>query len=156
MDTKTIDRLFAAFLLLFGAFVTWKALDYGYLRANGRPGPGFFPFWVGLGLMGLSAANLVRSLRGTEILDSTFERKEMLQGLGIVAVIAIYIVLVPVTGILLGIGLVVPATAFIIRPSLAPGFVARLIVIATVLPLVCYYVFGVYLQVPLTVGVFGF
>lgn len=155
MDTKTIDRVFAAFLLLFGAYITWNAVDYGYMVEN-RPGPGFFPFWVGLGLVGLSVANLWRSLRGIEVLESTFERKEMAQAGGVIAAIAAYILLVPVTGILLGIGLVVLATAFIIKPRLQPAFVARLVLIAAILPLVCYVIFGVYLQVPLVTGVFGF
>lgn len=155
MHAHTVDRLFAGFLFCFGAYITWNALDYGYLRDN-RPGPGFFPFWVGLGLTGLSIANFVRSVRGREQLGVRFNRRELRQGLGIVAAIATYIVFVRVLGTLLGIGLVVVATAFIIRPGRDARFLATVAAIAVVLPIACYYLFDVYLQVPLIVGVFGF
>ena len=65
MTTTTVDRLFAAFLLALGIYVVWNALGYGYMRDT-TPGPGFFPFWVGLAIVGLSIANLLRSFRGAE------------------------------------------------------------------------------------------
>jgi putative tricarboxylic transport membrane protein len=154
METRTIDRVFALFLLLFGCYITFRAVQYGYLRA-GRPGPGFFPLWVGLGLVGLSAANLVRSLRGIEILETTFEPREMRQTLAIVGAVVAYILLMPITGTLVGIALVVLASGLIIKPSLAPRFVATLVAIAIALPIACYFIFDVYLNVPLIIGVFG-
>jgi hypothetical protein len=57
LTTRTIDRLFAGALLLLGLYVVWNALEYGYMRGT-TPGPGFFPFWVGLALAIFSAVSL--------------------------------------------------------------------------------------------------
>ena len=72
MTTQTIDRVFAGCLVAFGAYIVWNALAYGYMRGT-TPGPGFFPFWVGLGIVSLSIANLIRSRRGAEIIESQFD-----------------------------------------------------------------------------------
>ena len=66
MTTKTIDRAFAGAVLLLGLYIIWNALEYGYTRGT-TPGPGFFPFWIGLLLTIFSAINLVRSLSGAEV-----------------------------------------------------------------------------------------
>lgn len=44
----------ALFLLGFGIFISWEArkLDYGRI---GAPGPGFFPFWLGIALAVVSS-----------------------------------------------------------------------------------------------------
>ncbi len=39
--------MFAGCLVVLGLYIVWNALAYGYMRGT-TPGPGFFPFWVGL------------------------------------------------------------------------------------------------------------
>ncbi len=156
MSTTTIDRAFAACLLFFGVYIAWKGLDYGYMRGEGRPGAGFFPFWVGLGLVGVSGANLSRSLRGLEILETEFGSLELTKALGIVASITLYILLAPVLGMLLGSAFLVLAVAFIIRLEREQRFVRRIVVIAAVFPIFCHFLFRVYLGVPLIRGALGF
>lgn len=154
VETKTVDRVFAVGILLFGVYIVRNALVYGYMRGT-TPGPGFFPFWVGLALIALSAVNLMRSLRGLERLDADFDVVGLYKTLGIIAIIAAFIVLAPVLGMLAGSSLLVLGTAFVIRPRWNARFAFRIVTIAIVFPIVCHFLFGVYLRVPLVDGVFG-
>ncbi len=56
------EQVVAALCVLLGAGVVWQAWTMEYLTSIG-PGPGFFPFWLGLILVGLSVAWLVTALR---------------------------------------------------------------------------------------------
>jgi hypothetical protein len=154
MNTPRIDRIVAACLLVFGLYVVWNALDYGYMRGT-TPGPGFFPFWVGLGIAGLSVVNLVRSRRGAEILQSQFDRAGMYKALAIVFIVVLFIVLTPWLGMLVASGLLVPAISFAIRPRWTPRFAVTIVAIGLGFPILCHLLFSVYLQVPLVRGVLG-
>lgn len=154
MKTQTIDRIVAFCLLVFGLYVVWNAVDYGYMR-GATPGPGFFPFWVGTAMASLSFLNLVRSLRGTEILESQFDRAGIYKALAIVAIVAAFILLTPWLGMLLASGVLVPAISFAIRPRWTPRFAATIVAIGIGFPVLCHLLFSVYLQVPLVRGVLG-
>ena len=155
METKTVDRIFAAGTGVLGIYLVWNALIYGYMRGV-VPGPGFFPFWVGVALIGFSIVNVVRSLRGIEVLDATFDMAGSYKALRIVAVTAVFILATPFLGLLVGGGLFILATAFIIRPRWTVAFASRIVVVAIVFPIFCHFLFAVYLGVPLVEGVFGF
>jgi putative tricarboxylic transport membrane protein len=154
MTTQTIDRIVAGSLLVFGIYIVWNAVDYGYMR-GATPGPGFFPFWVGTAMAGLSCVNLVRSLRGAEILDSRFDSAGIYKALAIVAIVAVFILLTPWLGMLLASGLLVPAISFAIRPRWTPRFAVTIVAIGVGFPILCHLLFSVYLQVPLVQGVLG-
>jgi hypothetical protein len=154
MTTQTIDRVFAACLAALGMYIVWNAVAYGYMRGT-TPGPGFFPFWVGLGIVGLSIVNLIRSLRGAEPLESQFDAVGLYKALAIVGFVTGFILLTPWLGMLVASGLLVPALAFAIRPRWTQPFAATIVAVALLFPFLCYYLFGVYLQVPLVRGVFG-
>jgi putative tricarboxylic transport membrane protein len=47
----------------FGAYVTYAAARLEYASEFG-PGPGFFPFWLGIGIFSLGAALAVRAALG--------------------------------------------------------------------------------------------
>jgi putative tricarboxylic transport membrane protein len=54
---NTLDKseLVSALLLVaLGGFVAWEAWEWPYMTVDG-PGPGFFPLWIGVLLIGLSA-----------------------------------------------------------------------------------------------------
>lgn len=155
MATKTLDRIFAVATGVLGIYVVVNALNYGYMR-DVVPGAGFFPFWVGVGLIGLSIVNLIRSVRGTEVLDTTLELAGSLKAVGIVAATVTLILAAPFLGLRLGSGLFILATAFIIRPRWTAAFAARIVAIAIGFPIFGHFLFGVYLRVPLVEGVFGF
>jgi putative tricarboxylic transport membrane protein len=154
MTTQTIDRVFAGCLAVLGVYIVWNALADGYMRGT-TPGPGFFPFWVGLGIVALSVVNLVRSLRGLEFLESHFDASGLYKALATVAVVAGFILLTPWLGMLVASGLLIPALAFAIQPRWTRRFAATILAVAVAFPVLCYYLFGVYLQVPLVRGVFG-
>lgn len=154
MKTETIDRLFAAALSVLGLYIVRNAITYGYMRET-TPGPGFFPFWVGLAIVGLSLTNLVRSLRGVEILQSQFDARGLYKALAIVGVIILFIVTAPWLGMLVASGLLVPAIAFAIQPRWTARFAATVLMMAVGFPILCHFLFGVYLRVPLVRGVFG-
>jgi putative tricarboxylic transport membrane protein len=44
----------------------------------------------------------------------------------------------------------------IIRPTLEPGFLARLLAVSVVCSLACVWIFGTLLRVPMLIGPFGF
>jgi cell division protein FtsW (lipid II flippase) len=155
MSTRTVDRLFAACLFALGLYIIWNALEYGYMSGT-TPGPGFFPFWGGLALALLSAVNVMRSLAGAEILESRFDLLSLTKTLGILALVVVFILITPAVGMLVASGLLIPATAFVIRPRWTRTFAATILVLAVTFPFFCYYLFAVYLRVPVDRGVFGF
>ena len=154
MDTKTIDRVFAAGICALGIYIVWSALTYGYMRGV-VPGPGFFPFWVGVALIGLSVANLARSLRGLDVPDAEFDLEGFYKTIGIIAATVIFILTARFLGMLVGSGLFILATAFVIRPRWTARFAGQIVAIAILFPVFCYFLFAVYLGVPLIEGVFG-
>ena len=153
--TDRIDRLFAGALTLLGVFVVWKSLEYGYMR-DATPGAGFFPLWIGLGLTVLSLINLVRSVRGTERLSAIFDRAGVYGPLAIVVAIAVFILLSPWIGMLLASALLIPAIALAMQPRWTARFAVTILAIAVAFPVLCYFLFAVYLNVPLQTGVLGF
>lgn len=155
MTTTSIDRIFAVALLVLGLYIVRNAVEYGYM-SGATPGPGFFPLWVGAGLAVLSVVNLARSLMGVERLDAVFDVVGLWKTLGIVAATVAFILLTPVVGMLLGSGLLIPAVAFIIRPRGSRTFALTVLAIALAFPIVCHFLFGVYLRVPIDRGALGF
>lgn len=54
---KSIDKselACSAILVALGVFVAWESLAWEYMTRDG-PGPGFFPLWIGLAMIALSA-----------------------------------------------------------------------------------------------------
>jgi putative tricarboxylic transport membrane protein len=152
---RTADQAFAAAMLVLGAYIVRNALVYGYTR-DGVPGPGFFPLWIGLGLVVLSAANLVRSLRGREVLASEFDVPTLVKTVGITTTVLLFVVASRWLGMLVAIGVAIPAIAFTIQPRGTARFAVTIGIMAVVFPVLAYFLFAVYLRVPLVRGLFGF
>jgi putative tricarboxylic transport membrane protein len=59
---KRYQIISAGFLLFFGAIICWEArkLDMGRIV---KPGPGFFPFWLGLALIFVGVAIIIQLRR---------------------------------------------------------------------------------------------
>jgi putative tricarboxylic transport membrane protein len=152
--TRTVDRVFAAGLMALGAYIVRNALAYGYMR-DAVPGPGFFPFWIGLGLLALSGVNLLRSLRGHEVLESRFDLVGLYKTLALIGLVTVFILSAAWVGMLAGSGLLVAAAALVVRPRWTARFAVTILAIAAAFPLLAYFLFAVYLRVPLVRGVFG-
>ena len=143
---RTVDRLCAGGLLALGVYIVRTALAYGYMR-DAVPGPGFFPFWIGLGLVTLSAVNLLRSLRGHERLESRFDAVNLYKTLALTGIVLAFILIAPWIGMLAASGLLVPATACAIRPRWTRRFAAVILTTAVAFPVGAYFLFAVYLLV---------
>ena len=59
-----INRIVWGVVLAFGAFVVYESLELSYYGTDFGPGPGFFSFWLGVLVIGLSVIELARTLRG--------------------------------------------------------------------------------------------
>ena len=154
MTARTVDAIFAGLLGVLGVYVVANAVEYGYMR-DATPGPGFFPFWVGLGLVGLSVANIVRSARGIERIATEFDGPTLRKTAAIIAIITVFILTSPWVGMIPASGLLVPALAVVIRRRWTARSLVALLALSVVFPIACYFLFAVYLRVPMVTGVFG-
>jgi hypothetical protein len=56
-----VDRVSWSVLFLFGGFVIYESLQVKYYGSDFGPGPGFFSFWLGVLVVGLSVIEVARS-----------------------------------------------------------------------------------------------
>ncbi len=149
------EKITGIFLLGLGLAVFLKSLTYplGTLR---RPGGGFFPLIASVLLMGLSALLTLHAFRGKEV-DKSFQfpffpekeapRRVFLGFAGLLA----YRYLLPV------IGFAVSTAVFIFFLS---RFLARYswlmsVVFAVITAVISYYLFQVWLKIPMPMPYFG-
>jgi putative tricarboxylic transport membrane protein len=144
-------ELLAAILLAgFGSFVIYEARGLPYHSEFG-PGPGFFPLWIGIGIVACSLCLIGAAIfrRGEGI---PISRAEMVRALSAWLAFALAVALLPLVGFGLSLGLL---TAFLVlvldrrSPWLAIG-------VALGLALVFHVVFAVALGVSLPAGPWGF
>lgn len=154
MSITRVDQLVALVLVFFGFYIIWSGFDYGYMRGT-TPGPGFFPVLIGSVISCLSAFNLYRALAGTEKLSSGIASGDIVKIALICLAIAAVILVTPFIGLTLAVMAFMVATGLIIRPSLKPGFLAKLIPVALLFPLFLRLAFGVWLRIPVPTGPFG-
>ncbi len=69
---RTVDRVSWGVLLFFGIFVVYESLQINYYGSDFGPGPGFFSFWLGVLVVGLSVVELGRSFRNRQPLPADF------------------------------------------------------------------------------------
>jgi hypothetical protein len=60
---RRLNRIVWGILLAFGALVVHESLQLSYYGTDFGPGPGFFSFWLGVLVIGLSLVELTRTLR---------------------------------------------------------------------------------------------
>ncbi|WMT85479.1 tripartite tricarboxylate transporter TctB family protein [Pelagibacterium sp. 26DY04] len=154
MSITRVDQLFAIFLVAFGCYIVWSGFDYGYMNGT-TPGAGFFPVLIGSAIAVLSVVNLVRSLRGSEQLSGGLAKRDIVKIALLCAATALLIVATPYLGLTLSVIIFMLAAAFIIRPSLEPSFLVRLVPVAVLFPLLLRVAFGMWLRIPLPTGPFG-
>jgi putative tricarboxylic transport membrane protein len=67
-----VDRVSWCVLLLFGVFVIYESLQIKYYGSDFGPGPGFFSFWLGILVVGLSIIEIGRTIRHQVPLPANF------------------------------------------------------------------------------------
>jgi putative tricarboxylic transport membrane protein len=144
----------ALFLLLFGAFICWEArgLDVGRVV---KPGPGFFPFWLGLALIIVSLVLLFHFGR-REIAPST-SPQHLWRGLHwgkvlySLAALLLYGFFLESLGYILATFLLM----FFFFRAIEPQKWVVVILGSVITSFITYFLFKVWLQVQLPAGVWG-
>ena len=110
---RSADRVTAALLLAFAVAFSVGALKQYQWWGSGGPGPAFVPFWLGLVMALLALSMLLRSLKQKDPGAAWLPRGEGLRDMLVVlAATVAFIVLLKVTGMILGTALYL---AFLVR-----------------------------------------
>jgi putative tricarboxylic transport membrane protein len=129
------------------AFVVWESWNLEYYTNLG-PGPGFFPFWLGIAMGGLSFAWLV----------PVFGRPEkakapafLPQRAGLVRILSILAALAVMSGLMNLLGFQLTMFLFLVFLLMVLGRQALWVTLAVALlgSIGVYHLFGAYLDVPL-------
>lgn len=137
------------FLMALGGFTVWqsKKLSLGVPRA---PGPGFFPFCLGLLLIGVALAILVYGLKQkTESLKTEVSKGRVILALG--SIFAYSLVLEPLGYLLSTFFLMFLLLRMMVRKIWWFGPV-----VACLITLISYIMFKVWLKVFLPTGILAF
>ena len=147
------DLITAVALAGFGGFVIAEALGLPYVSEFG-PGPGFFPLWIGIGIIALALVLAVGSFSTRDDDGETGKTRgvEVARALGAWAAFVVAIVLLSTLGFGISFGLL---TAFLIR-TLDRRSISLAFGVAIALALGFHLVFAVALNVGLPVGPLGF
>jgi putative tricarboxylic transport membrane protein len=147
---KDGDVISGAVLAALGVYVLSQSLGWDYLGPDG-PGPGFFPFWYGVAIIGLSLLLVFNAIRTRQAQERP-DWYAMARALATWAAFAGSIALMGPLGFLLSFGLLTLFVVVVIfrRPLVTGGLTA----IGSAM--VFYLIFPVALDVPLPIGLLGF
>jgi len=151
MNIYTLDKVFALLLFLLGAWIAATAVEYGYMQGI-NPGSGFFPFWVGLLIAGLSLVNIVRNIVRSSGLTNEIDGCGALKSFMISLLLLAFVLFSEAVGMLLGCFVLVLGVAWIIQPRWGRRFAFKIVATAVLFPWLAYWVFSVYLKVPIPLG----
>ncbi len=136
---------------LFAAFEASKLRTPAGSLTQDILGPGFFPFWLGVGVGGLAAVGLVDLLLRHRD-DAPFLEPGSRTAVAVVGVATVaYVLAVGVFGFIVATFVFVAGTLVALRQSLAVSTLAAVVVTGGL-----YLLFARWLQVPLPAGLFGF
>jgi putative tricarboxylic transport membrane protein len=134
-----------------GVYITVQARGWEYLGPDG-PGPGFFPLWYGIALIGLSLVLVVGSLTGPRAPRQPVKWKEVGRALMAWAGLALCAALLKVLGFVLAFGLF----TFFLVTVMYRRSIGTAIAVTVGVGLMFYLLFPVALNVALPVGKLGF
>jgi len=145
------DRPVALILLLLAAYTIAAARDMSYMQGR-TPGPGFAPFWIGVGLAVASLAILIR--RPTDPARAADPPAAAGSTSTLIATTAVTVMAVALAERLGMIAALVLLLGGLVR--IFGGSWRSAALTAVILPLGLYILFGRWLQVPLPRGPWGF
>jgi len=144
---RTIELVFAGLMGLFAIAVVVGALQAGIGWGFEGPKAGFFPFIMGVGLIGATAVNLWHGFQGSK--SKVFAEWDQLKQVGAVTLpIVVYIALIPYLGIYVASVLLI---AYFMMKISDYGIVRTAIVSISV-PLITFLVFERWFLVALPKG----
>jgi hypothetical protein len=139
---------------LFGIFISWEARGLEVGRVV-KPGPGFFPFWLGLALIIVSLALLFHF--GRKKIDLSLSSQDLWKGLHWEKVLyssvalLLYALFLETLGYILSTILLV----FFFFRAIEPQKWVVVILGSVITSFVTYFLFKVWLQVQLPAGLWG-
>lgn len=145
------DVISGAVLAALGVYIVMQSRAWDYSTLDG-PGPGFFPFWYGVAMVGLSLLLIVNVVRNGAETQDAIDWSATGRALGTWLAFALSVALMEWLGFLIAFALL---TFFIIavifrRPPLTAALVAIIAALAF------HLIFPVALSVALPAGPFGF
>ena len=144
----------AVFLLIVGSFFSFEARTLKIGRIS-QPGPGFFPFWLGLALILLSLALILQIMRGK--IGSGVPGEPLWKGLQwpkiifLLGALLFYAIFLESLGYLLATFLLM----FFLFRAVEPQRWSVVIAGSVVTSLFTYILFRLWLQVQLPMGLWG-
>jgi putative tricarboxylic transport membrane protein len=146
---RTIEIAVALFTFAFGFVVLLGSLQVGIDWGVEGPRPGFFPFYISLFIIGGSIYNLLQATTLGGIKNGPFSSWEQLRRvMSVVAPSTAYVALVPFLGIYVSSMLLI-AVFMMWLGSYSPW---KALPVAIGVPVVVYFVFERYFQIPLPKG----
>jgi putative tricarboxylic transport membrane protein len=143
---RSFDLGLSVLLTLLGLYIVLQGLDYGYQDAA-VPAAGFFPFWIGGGLVLFSGLNLIRILRRSGLLGAVDGMEILRVGLVSLA-LACFVILSSFIGMVAASVLLMIAIGMVFGARDARSVLA-VSAIAVGMAGILYLVFGVILAIPL-------
>lgn len=145
---RAVEVGVALFTLAFGAIVIFGSLQVGIGWGVEGPKAGFFPFYIGVIIVGSSAFNLVRVFTDIDR-DRVFASYGQLrQVLSVVIPASIYVVMVPVIGIYVSSMLLLA----VFMRWLGSYRWDLVIAVAVAVPVIFYLTFELWFLIPLPKG----
>jgi putative tricarboxylic transport membrane protein len=151
----TGDLVSGAVLAGLGGYIVVQAWRWDYLGPDG-PGPGFFPLWYGVAMIGLALVLMARSARRPPSAEASprppVDVRRVPRALVGWAAVAVCVGLLKVLGFLLAFALL----TFFVRAVMYRRPVVPALAVAVGAALGFYLVFPLALNVALPVGLLGF
>ncbi len=149
IDTRWPELGVALFLMVIGILVLADSLRIGVGWEDDTPQPGYFPFHVGLFLLGASTVVFVKQLWRMRHAHPVFaERPQLAMVWAVFWPMVVYVGLIAVVGIYFASGILI--AYFMLRHG-RYGALATLLA-SLAIPIICYCVFEIWFQKPLIKG----
>lgn len=148
---RTADRIMSILILLLGVYVLVTSWGLQY-QLDDLPGPGFVPFWSGLGMVALSLIILAGTFPRRAGSDTRpFSRGSVRNMAASLGGCILMVALTGFTGLLVSLGLL---TGFLARLWGTRSWVTT-VLLAVILPVSLYLIFTVALSVSIPKGILG-
>ena len=143
------DLLGGVIVLLLGLAVIFFSRQLPYMSEYG-PGPGFLPLWIGIGITGCAIVVILKVLKRQDKIGAFF-RPQTKMGVSVLVQIAIAILLIPILGFSVALGLFAGVT---MRTMGKHRWVSCGLT-AVVTGVSIHYIFAHWLSIPLPTGLIG-
>ena len=146
------DRFIGILFLIFGGYLVFRSREFPYWQDFG-PGPGYFPFWLGMIMVALSAYLLVRVF----FFSQEKEEKDIGLQRGILYPLTVLLIMFVCFFLMQYLGFVVPVLLFILilMEFLEKGKRKLHVGITILTGFILYFVFAYWMGIPFPTGILG-